>query len=97
MRGSDPGARRSIWRRRWLRALEEGLPVIRSTPTGISAVIDADGRLLHSIPHKTAGHIDTAMPRAHPATPFAVWGNMLSLIFAAALLLFAVALRAFRR
>ena len=80
-----------------LRALEEGLPVIRSTPTGISAVIDADGRLLHSIPHKTAGHIDTAMPRAHPATPFAVWGNMLSLIFAAALLLFAVALRAFRR
>lgn len=80
-----------------LRALEEGVPVIRSTPTGISAVIDADGRLLHSIPHRTAGHIDTVMPRAHLPTPFALWGNMLSLMFAAALLLFAVALRAFRR
>ena len=29
-----------------LRAVEEGLPVIRSTPTGISAVIDADGRVV---------------------------------------------------
>src|SRR3546814_8685163 len=29
-----------------MRALEEGLPVLRSTPTGISAVIAADGRLL---------------------------------------------------
>jgi apolipoprotein N-acyltransferase len=80
-----------------LRALEEGVPVIRSTPTGISAVIDADGRLLHSIAHRTAGHIDTVMPRAHPPTLFAAWGNLLSLMFAAALLLLAVALRLFRR
>ena len=27
-----------------LRAAEEGIPVLRSTPTGISAVIDADGK-----------------------------------------------------
>ncbi|MDM7957593.1 apolipoprotein N-acyltransferase [Blastomonas sp.] len=80
-----------------LRALEEGVPVIRSTPTGISAVIDADGRLLHSIPHRTAGHIDALMPRAHPPTLFATWGNLLSVMFAGALLLLAVALRAFRR
>ena len=31
-----------------LRAAEEGLPVIRSTPTGISAVIDARGRVVDS-------------------------------------------------
>jgi apolipoprotein N-acyltransferase len=80
-----------------LRALEEGVPVIRSTPTGISAVVDANGRLLKSIPHHAAGHIDGLLPRAHPPTPFARWGNMASLIFAAALVLMAVALRAFRR
>src|SRR4030095_10720525 len=33
-----------------LRAAEEGIPVIRATPTGISAVVDADGRLLKSLP-----------------------------------------------
>ena len=47
-----------------LRALEEGLPVIRATPTGISAVIDADGRLLHSLPLGTAGAIDARLPPA---------------------------------
>ena len=31
-----------------LRAAEEGIPVIRSTPTGISAVIDARGALRRS-------------------------------------------------
>ena len=31
-----------------LRAAEEGLPVVRSTPTGISAIVDAQGRLLRS-------------------------------------------------
>lgn len=80
-----------------LRALEEGIPVIRSTPTGISAVIDADGRLLDSIPHHSAGHIDATLPRAHPPTLFARFGNLLPLMFAGALLLLAVALRAFRR
>ncbi len=80
-----------------MRALEEGLPVIRSTPTGISAVIDADGRLLQSIAHHKAGHIDALMPKAHGPTPFALWGNLLPLGLAALLMLFAVALRAFRR
>lgn len=80
-----------------LRALEEGVPVIRSTPTGISAVVDADGRLLESIAHHKAGHIDAMLPRAHPPTLFALWGNLVPLIFAGALALLAVALRAFRR
>ena len=80
-----------------LRALEEGLPVIRSTPTGISAVIDADGRLLQSLAHHSAGHIDSVLPGAHAPTPFAHWGNLLSLALAGLLLLLAVALAAFRR
>lgn len=80
-----------------MRALEEGVPVIRSTPTGISAVIDADGQVLASLPHRTAGHIDNMMPGAHGPTPFAIWGNLLPLLLAGMLVLMAVAQRAFRR
>jgi apolipoprotein N-acyltransferase len=77
-----------------LRALEEGLPILRSTPTGISAVIDADGRLLRSLPWRVAGVIDTRLPPPHPPTPFARLGNLLPLLFA--LLLAAAAIVAQR-
>ena len=77
-----------------LRAIEEGLPVVRATPTGISAVIGADGRLLESLPMHAAGRIDTRLPPAHAPTLFARFGNMLPVGFA--LLLFALAI-AFRR
>ncbi|MGA9580894.1 MAG: apolipoprotein N-acyltransferase, partial [Allosphingosinicella sp.] len=69
-----------------LRALEEGLPVLRATPTGISAVIDSDGRLLRSLPWRTAGVIDTRLPAPRTATPFARFGNILPLAFALLLL-----------
>jgi apolipoprotein N-acyltransferase len=65
-----------------LRGLEEGLPVLRSTPTGISAVIDADGRLLRSLPWRTAGIIDTRLPPPKPPTAFARLGNILPLLLA---------------
>ena len=68
-----------------LRALEEGLPVLRATPTGISAVIDADGRLLVGLPWRRAGVIDSHLPPAKPPTPFARFGNVLPLLFALAL------------
>ncbi len=73
-----------------LRAIEEGLPVIRSTPTGISAVIDADGRVLESIPMGVAGRIDSHVPVAHSPTLFARFGNILPLAFAALLALLAI-------
>ena len=60
-----------------LRATEEGLPVVRSTPTGISAVIDADGRVLASLPWRTPGAIERALPSAHALTLFARYGNIL--------------------
>ena len=65
-----------------LRAIEEGLPVIRATPTGISAVIDANGALLGSVRQGVAGTIDSLMPGAAPPTLFARFGNLLSLLFA---------------
>src|SRR5690606_28821870 len=75
-----------------LRAIEEGLPVVRATPTGISAVIDAQGRVLDSIP-SGAGTIDARLPGAAPPTPFARFSNPLSFLFALVLVAGAIALR----
>jgi apolipoprotein N-acyltransferase len=69
-----------------LRAIEEGLPVVRATPTGISAVIDADGRIIDSLPHKKAGRIDATLPLAKAPTLFALYGNILPLAFATLLI-----------
>ena len=76
-----------------LRAIEEGLPVIRATPTGISAVIDADGRILAAVPMHEAGRIDTVIPKSQPPMLFAQYGNMLPVAFALLLLLVAIAFR----
>ncbi len=76
-----------------LRAIEEGLPILRSTPTGISAVIDARGNLVAQLPLGTRGAIEVAMPAPLPPTLFAKVGNWMALIVAAVLLAAAVALR----
>jgi apolipoprotein N-acyltransferase len=76
-----------------LRAIEEGMPIIRSTPTGISAVIDADGNVLHQLPYKRAGYIETLLPWPHPPTVFALYGNIISLALAFFLGALGVALR----
>ncbi len=80
-----------------LRAIEEGLPVIRSTPTGISAVIDANGKLLVALPMNKAGFIQTKLPAPAAPTLFSRFGNILPLGFALTLTGFAVALRRRRR
>ena len=76
-----------------LRAIEEGLPVVRATPTGISAVIDADGHIRESLPMHAAGQIDTVIPAAHAPTLFARHGNILPVGFALLLLAAAIAFR----
>lgn len=69
-----------------LRAIEEGLPVVRATPTGISAVIDANGRIIKSLPLGTSGRIDAVVPQAKAPTLFARFGNILPLGFAGLLI-----------
>lgn len=76
-----------------LRAIEEGLPVVRATPTGISAIIAADGRVVARIPHETAGAVEAPIPPALPPTPFARLGNLLAALVAIALFAIAVAIR----
>ncbi len=46
-----------------LRAVEQGLPLLRTANTGITAVIDARGQVLASLPLNTVGHLDAAVPR----------------------------------
>ena len=75
-----------------LRAAEEGLPVIRSTPTGISALIDADGGIINSIPWQKAGFIDSQLPYPGKPTFFARFGNVIPLVLGFILLIAAIAL-----
>ena len=59
-----------------VRAVEEGLPLIRAAYTGISAVIDPYGRILHTRALNDAGVIDTRLPRGIAATPYTGWGDI---------------------
>ncbi len=62
-----------------LRAVEEGLPVVRATPTGISGLIDANGWVMRALPMHASGRIDAVIPPAHAPTLFARYGNILPL------------------
>jgi len=76
-----------------LRAAEEGIPVLRSTPTGISAIIDARGNVVRSLPLGKAGVIDGVLPPpAEAATPFGRAGNWIPLLLALLALIVAIAL-----
>ena len=78
-----------------MRAIEEGLPVVRATPNGISAVIAADGTLLATVPHMRAGAIEAALPPPADPTLFSRLGNLMA--GAVALVLIAAALVLRRR
>ena len=59
-----------------LRAIEEGLPLIRAANTGISGVVDPYGRILARLPVGQAGILDTDLPVALAGpTLFARLGN----------------------
>lgn len=77
-----------------LRAIEQGLPMLRAANTGISAVIDAHGEILAELGMDRAGLIDAVLPAALPPTPYSRWGDWL---FTAFLTLSSTILFAFRR
>ena len=78
-----------------LRAIEEGLPVLRATTTGISGSIDANGVVRQTVPQHRPARMDGFVPRAKPPTLFAQTGNILPLGWAIVLL--ALSLVALRR
>ena len=73
-----------------LRAAESGLPLLRAANTGISAAIDARGRVLAELPLGEHGHLDAALPPALPPTLYLATGDWAALgaflLLAAALL-----------
>lgn len=68
-----------------LRAIEEGIPIIRATPNGISALISPTGRLISTVPAHQADVIDGFIPPALEPTLFARLGLWVSVIFGAGL------------
>ena len=53
-----------------LRAVEEGLPIVRSANTGISAVIDPFGRIIARLGLGAEGVLDSALPKPTSPTLF---------------------------
>jgi apolipoprotein N-acyltransferase len=68
-----------------MRAIEYGLPMVRSTPTGISAVIDSHGRLTAHIGLSQAGVLTAGLPEASAQTPFGRGRQLIPLCLAAIL------------
>lgn len=62
------------------RAIEQGLPLLRSANTGITASIDSHGRVLDRIPRGQAGHIDTALPARTDPTFYVRFGDGIALL-----------------
>lgn len=61
-----------------VRAVEEGLPLVRAANTGISAVVDPYGRILHALPLERTGVIDSPLPERLPGpTVYARYGDAL--------------------
>ncbi len=59
-----------------IRAVEEGLPLVRVANTGISGVVDAYGRIKARLGLGREGIVDATLPAAIASpTPFAQWGN----------------------
>jgi apolipoprotein N-acyltransferase len=62
-----------------LRAVEQGLPLVRAANTGISAIIDPYGRVVAELGLKQEGVVDGLLPKALPPTPFVRWGRWIEL------------------
>ncbi|MEZ5754944.1 MAG: apolipoprotein N-acyltransferase [Paracoccaceae bacterium] len=69
-----------------LRAIEQGLPLVRVANTGITVVTDARGRILDSLPRGEAGYLDVRLPGALPPPPYARWGEVPIVLILLALL-----------
>jgi apolipoprotein N-acyltransferase len=80
-----------------LRAIEQGLPVVRAANTGISAVIDPVGRIVAQLGLGIDGVLDSSLPSAIRLTVYARMGDFPVAIIAAAALIFVIRRRAVKQ
>ncbi|MBK1671249.1 apolipoprotein N-acyltransferase [Rhodovibrio sodomensis] len=60
-----------------LRAIEQGLPLVRAANTGISVIVDPWGRTLQRLGLQRVGILDGPLPQAiQGGTPYARWGDL---------------------
>ena len=69
-----------------LRAVEQGVAMLRSANTGISAIVDPMGRILSFLALNQVGIIDGALPRAIRAPLYALYGDLIELAMLLAML-----------
>jgi apolipoprotein N-acyltransferase len=58
-----------------MRALETGRMMLRATNTGLTAIIDTQGRLLAHLQPFTAGSLSGTFQGYAGSTPYVRWGN----------------------
>jgi apolipoprotein N-acyltransferase len=58
-----------------MRALETGRMMLRATNTGVTAIIDAQGRMLAHLPMFAAGSLTGSIQGYAGSTPYVRWGN----------------------
>jgi apolipoprotein N-acyltransferase len=80
-----------------LRAIEQGLPVVRAANTGISAVIDPVGRIVAQLGLGIEGVLDSSLPSAIRLTVYARMGDFPVAVIAAAALIFVIRRRAVKQ
>ena len=80
-----------------MRAIEEGLPLVRAANTGISAVIDPWGRVISQLALGELGTLDSALPLPLPPPPFARFGAVILILGACAISLMIVGVERRRR
>jgi apolipoprotein N-acyltransferase len=80
-----------------LRAIEQGLPVVRAANTGISAVIDPFGRIVARLGLGLEGVLDSTLPSAIPPTIYARTGNIPAAIIVIAAFIYVVLRRGAKR
>lgn len=73
--GRTPGPYQHLLQAR-VRAVEEGLPLVRAANSGISAIVDPHGRLVASLGLDRQGVVDGDLPAALPPTPYARFGDL---------------------